>query len=184
MALWTAGACSDERPRLAGRYRPPPRATGSARPIIIRRRCAASGCDCLGLVRGLWREFYGAEPEPLPAYSPQLGRKPGQGNAAQAAARHLLPLALGEERPGDMLLFRWKAHLPAKHCAILSGPAQIIHAHDGAAVTEVAYTPWWRRHLSHVFSFPGGRATDGDRSFCRSPANALGVGRWAARSGP
>ena len=33
-------------------------------------------------------------------------------------------------------------------------PATIIHAHDGAAVSEVAFTPWWRRHLSHVFSFP------------------------------
>ncbi|MFN3671541.1 MAG: NlpC/P60 family protein [Bosea sp. (in: a-proteobacteria)] len=112
------------------------------------------GCDCLGLVRGVWREFYGAEPEPLPAYSRSWAESLGRETLAQAAARHLLPLARGQERPGDVLLFRWKAHLPAKHCAILSGPAQIIHAHDGAAVTEVVYTPWWRRHLSHVFSFP------------------------------
>jgi len=31
----------------------------------------------------------------------------------------------------------------------------MIHAHDGAAVTEVALTPWWRRHLAHAFRFPG-----------------------------
>jgi hypothetical protein len=31
----------------------------------------------------------------------------------------------------------------------------MIHAHDGAAVCEVAFTPWWRRHLAHAFRFPG-----------------------------
>ena len=24
------------------------------------------GCDCLGLVRGVWRDLYGAEPETVP----------------------------------------------------------------------------------------------------------------------
>ena len=28
------------------------------------------GCDCLGLVRGVWRETLGAEPEGVPAYTP------------------------------------------------------------------------------------------------------------------
>jgi NlpC/P60 family putative phage cell wall peptidase len=27
------------------------------------------GCDCLGLVRGVWRATYGADPEHPPAYS-------------------------------------------------------------------------------------------------------------------
>ncbi len=26
------------------------------------------GCDCLGLVRGVWRDLYGAEPEAPPPY--------------------------------------------------------------------------------------------------------------------
>ena len=72
-----------------------------------------------------------------------------------AAERHLQPLALTGAQRGDVLLFRWREHLPAKHCAILASPDRIIHAHDGAAVAEVAFTPWWRRHLSHAFSFPG-----------------------------
>ncbi|HWW12917.1 MAG TPA: peptidase P60, partial [Brevundimonas sp.] len=28
------------------------------------------GADCLGLVRGVWREVVGAEPEATPAYVP------------------------------------------------------------------------------------------------------------------
>lgn len=113
------------------------------------------GCDCLGLVRGVWRDLYGAEPETLPPYSPSWAESLGMETLATAALRHLVPVGRDLERPGDVLLFRWRAHLPAKHCAILSAPDRIIHAHDSAQVGEVAFSPWWRRHLSHRFSFPG-----------------------------
>lgn len=116
------------------------------------------GCDCLGLVRGLWRELHGPEPETPPPYSPNWAESLGQETLALAALRHLVSVGPAEARPGDVLLFRWRAHLPAKHCAVLSTPDRIIHAHDGAAVAEVAFCGWWRRHLSHAFSFPG--ATD------------------------
>ncbi|ODT09107.1 MAG: peptidase P60 [Kaistia sp. SCN 65-12] len=113
------------------------------------------GCDCLGLVRGVWRDLCGDEPETPPPYSPSWAESLRQETLALAAERHLQPHTLSDVRPGDVLLFRWREHLPAKHCAILAGPDRIIHAHDGAAVAEVAFTPWWRRHLSHAFSFPG-----------------------------
>ena len=28
------------------------------------------GCDCLGLLRGVWRAFFDGEPETMPAYTP------------------------------------------------------------------------------------------------------------------
>jgi hypothetical protein len=31
----------------------------------------------------------------------------------------------------------------------------MVHAHDGAAVAEVALAPRWRRRLAYVFRFPG-----------------------------
>ena len=114
-----------------------------------------AGCDCLGLIRGVWRDLYGEEPERLPAYSPAWAES-GRGEAlAEAAARHLLARDPAQAGAGDVLLFRWREHLPAKHCAILCDSASMIHAHDGAAVAEVALGGWWRRHISHVFSFPG-----------------------------
>lgn len=113
------------------------------------------GCDCLGLVRGVWRDLCGDEPEAPPPYSPSWAESLRQETLALAATRHLLPLETAEAQPGDVLLFRWREHLPAKHCAILTASDRLIHAHDGAAVAEVAFTPWWRRHLSHAFSFPG-----------------------------
>jgi len=112
------------------------------------------GCDCLGLVRGVWRELYGAEPEIPPPYSRCWAESLGAETLAAAAMRHLQLDPCGAARPGDVLLFRWRGHLPAKHCAILSAPDRILHAHDGVEVSEVAFSPWWRRHLSHAFSFP------------------------------
>lgn len=113
------------------------------------------GCDCLGLVRGVWRDLRGPEPEVPPPYTPDGSEGLGSEMLAEAALRHLSPVAPGKQRPGDVLLFRWRSHLPARHCAILATVDRIIHAHDGAQVAEVAFTGWWRRHLSHVFSFPG-----------------------------
>jgi len=31
--------------------------------------CKGAGSDCLGLVRGVWRDVVGAEPVPIPAYT-------------------------------------------------------------------------------------------------------------------
>ena len=37
------------------------------------------GCDCLGLVRGVWREVMGEEPEAPPAYRPAGPRRAARG---------------------------------------------------------------------------------------------------------
>jgi NlpC/P60 family putative phage cell wall peptidase len=52
------------------------------------------------------------------------------------------------------VLFRWRANLPAKHAAIVTAPDLMVHAHDGAAVAEVAIAPWWRRRLAYAFRVP------------------------------
>jgi NlpC/P60 family putative phage cell wall peptidase len=112
------------------------------------------GCDCLGLVRGVWRALYGEEPERVPAYSRDWAEANACEMLAQAGARHLVPVAREWIAPGDVLLFRWRAGLVAKHAAILTGNDTMIHAHDGAAVAEVAFAPWWRRRLAYAFRFP------------------------------
>lgn len=112
------------------------------------------GADCLGLVRGVWRALYDGEPEVAGAYSADWAEIDGRERLAEAARRHLVAIAPEEMRSGDVLLFRWRAHLPAKHAAILSGPTTMIHAHDGAMVCEVHFSPWWQRRLAYAFRFP------------------------------
>lgn len=113
------------------------------------------GCDCLGLVRGVWRAVIGSEPETPPPYAPDWAEASGGEPLAEAALRHLIPVTLDEFGPGDVLLFRWRAGLTAKHAAIATAPDAMIHAHDGAAVAEVAISHWWRRRLAYAFRFPG-----------------------------
>jgi NlpC/P60 family putative phage cell wall peptidase len=111
------------------------------------------GCDCLGFLRGVWREVKGAEPELPPAYSADWAEASRAETLADAARRHLTEIPCDAIEPGDILLFRWRAHLPAKHCAILVSDERMIHAHDGAAVAEVYFASWWRRRLAYAFRF-------------------------------
>jgi NlpC/P60 family putative phage cell wall peptidase len=112
------------------------------------------GCDCLGLLRGVWRTVMGTEPELPPPYAPDWAEANRAEVLRDAARRHLLEIEPDAYQPGDVLLFRWREHLAAKHCAIVTAPDLMVHAHDGAAVAEVAITHWWRRHLAYAFRLP------------------------------
>jgi NlpC/P60 family putative phage cell wall peptidase len=113
------------------------------------------GCDCLGLVRGVWREVMGEEPEEAPPYAPDWAESGGIETLAAAARRHLIEIDPRGFEPGDVVLFRWRADYPAKHAGIVTAARQMIHAQDGARVAEVHLNSWWLRHLAFAFRFPG-----------------------------
>jgi NlpC/P60 family putative phage cell wall peptidase len=117
------------------------------------------GCDCLGLIRGLWRELVGEEPEAMPAYTRDWGDVTGSEPLLAAARRNLTPIDPSVALPGDILVFRMQAGV-AKHAGIVTEelhhePARFIHAVEDLGVTEVALTRWWRRRVVAAFSFPG-----------------------------
>lgn len=112
------------------------------------------GCDCLGLLRGVWRETIGAEPERPGPYSSHWAEFAEGDPFLAAAARHLVARQAGEILPGSVLFFRWQARAVVKHCGIATGEATFIHAHEGAAVAEVPLIPAWRRRLAGIFDFP------------------------------
>lgn len=114
-----------------------------------------AGCDCLGLVRGVWRRFYGAEPESAPAYTPDWAERHGAETLFEAARRYLTPADPAQAEPGDVLLFRMDAGSPMKHAALLDEEARLIHAYWGRAVVRSRFAPWWRARLAAAFSFPG-----------------------------
>ena len=129
-------------------------------PYCHRASLEGGGCDCLGLVRGLWREFCGREPEGLPAYAPDWAEAGRVESLMEAGQRHLVSKPLAEVLPGDVVLFRWRPDLPAKHAGIVTelrdGRAvRFVHAYDGSAVVESPLGPWWTRRLAAAFEFPG-----------------------------
>lgn len=119
--------------------------------------CRGAGCDCLGLIRGLWREVRGAEPERPPAYSMDWSEPARQELLWQAAARHLVARPLTAEARGDVILFRMRAGSVAKHLGIVSATgasASFIHAYYGHGVVEGALSAPWRRRIVARFAFP------------------------------
>jgi NlpC/P60 family putative phage cell wall peptidase len=113
------------------------------------------GTDCLGLVRGIWRELYGADPEPIPGYQPDWAETARDDSLLHAARRRMVELDAAQMRPGDVLLFRFRPRFIAKHAAVVASNRTMIHALEGATVSEVPLQGWWRRRIAGVFSFPG-----------------------------
>ena len=113
-----------------------------------------AGCDCLGLIRGIWREIYGEEPIDVPAYTPDWAEALEEETLLQASKTCLKPIAKNAAKPGDVLLFRMAPRVPCKHIAILSAPDRIIHAYWGRAVVESYLVPYWTRRHAFSFSFP------------------------------
>ncbi|NQY98044.1 MAG: C40 family peptidase [Henriciella sp.] len=112
------------------------------------------GTDCLGLIRGIWRDVYGEEPESVPAYTPDWAEALKQDTLLDAARRHLKEIPISAAQPGDVFLFRMGLGHPAKHCAVVSGADRIIHAYWGKAVCETRLVPWWQRRIAAAFAFP------------------------------
>jgi NlpC/P60 family putative phage cell wall peptidase len=115
------------------------------------------GCDCLGLLRGVWRGVVGREPELPPAYSWDWAEASRAESLRDAARRHLIEIAPGEFAAGDVLLFRMSRAAPAKHCAIATSLTHMIHAWTGHAVAEAPIDRFWRRRLAYAFRFPAQR---------------------------
>ena len=116
------------------------------------------GADCLGLVRGVWREVRGREPEGVPPYAPDWAEVGVEETLLEAARRWMDEVPPAAMRPGDVLLFRMSAGCAVKHCAVLSalGPPEprMIHAYWGRSVVESWMGSWWRTRLAAVFRFP------------------------------
>ena len=115
------------------------------------------GCDCLGLIRGVWREIYGPEPEAMQPYTRDWGDATGEETLLAVARRHL---EMGDGysddlMAGDVVVFRMRQGAIAKHVAIASTSTEMIHAQEHIGVVEVPVGSWWRRRIAGKFQFPG-----------------------------
>ena len=130
-------------------------------PYVHQASLKGVGCDCLGLLRGVWRELRGAEPEATPPYSPDWAEADGEETLYRALSRHLREVPSSELGPGDVALFRMARQGPAKHCGVIAALKQrsgsalenltLIHARQNHRVSEEPFTDFWQRRLAHVF---------------------------------
>jgi NlpC/P60 family putative phage cell wall peptidase len=112
-----------------------------------------AGCDCVGLLRGVWRELYGREPPALPPYRADWRDLSHAGELQALAAACLLP-AKGPLAAGQIVLFRLGRLPLPKHCGIVVCEARFIHAQERLGVVEASLADNWRRRIAARFDFP------------------------------
>jgi len=118
------------------------------------------GCDCLGLVRGVWREVVGPEPFPMPPYSRDWGETAPREVLAEGARAMMIEIEPADVPPGTLVLFRMMPRAIAKHVGILTGPGSrigadsFIHSYERLGVIEEPLTNTWQRRIAFAFLFP------------------------------
>lgn len=119
--------------------------------------CRGAGCDCLGLVRGIWRDCFGPEPEAVPPYSMDWSEASGQEALWHAADRLLEAKPISHVAPGDVILFRMRQGSVAKHLGVQAQIGTVptfIHAYTGHSVVESPLSQPWARRIVARFRFP------------------------------
>ena len=110
------------------------------------------GCDCLGLLRGVWREVIGDEPVIVPPYSADW-RDKNHAGALEMAAQTYLKRSADKPQVGDVILFKMIRNLPPKHCAIMVERDVFVHAQEHIGVVEAGLSKAWARRISGIYSF-------------------------------
>lgn len=121
-------------------------------PYRHRASTLGAGCDCLGLLRGVWRGLYGDEPVAVPPY--QADWRGGNDGALLQAAQRFLIAETGAVEGGQVVLFRLGGLEEARHCGIMVSPERFIHAQEHLGVVEANLTSGWARRVSARFRFP------------------------------
>ena len=144
---------------LAGMYRQQALAIAYSwigTPYVHQGRCKHAGCDCIGLIIGIWLELYGQLPKGIviPPYTPAWAEETGKSLMVSVAAQCMEAIPLDSILPGDVLMFSMVRNGPTKHAGILSGEEKLIHAYQGHAVAETAMNLPRYARLNYAFRFP------------------------------
>ena len=126
-------------------------------PYVHQASSQGAGTDCLGLLRGIWRAVYGAEPCAIPPYSMDWSEAGAREDLMQAADTWLIRKDISDAAMGDVLLFRMRAGAVAKHLGIagdVGAAPSFIHAYSGHGVLESPLSEPWARKIAARYQFP------------------------------
>lgn len=131
-------------------------------PYKHQARLKGAGCDCIGLVIGVWIELYGKVPDgfKIPPYTASWAEETKRELMVEIGINYLIPIPLTEMLPGDVVMYRMLREGVTKHAGILSEmgddgwPNKIIHAYAPHAVMESPAINSRNASLTHAFRFP------------------------------
>ena len=123
--------------------------TWAGTPFRHQGRCKGVGVDCLGLVVGVARAL-GLSAADGAGYP----RQPDGAALLAGLEEAYVPLGLGRQRPGDILVFRIRS--TPQHLALLTEPGGMIHVHAAVGrVVETGLDATWAARLVAAYRYPG-----------------------------
>lgn len=126
-------------------------------PYVHQAAKRGAGCDCLGLLRGVWAEFTGVPVMTIPAYTPDWSEPQGDEVLWRGVAQYLSPKDADDAKCGDVILFRMRRGAVAKHVGLQAEIGRFptfIHSYQGHGVRESALSAPWQRRIVARFAFP------------------------------
>ena len=126
-------------------------------PFHHRASLKGVGCDCIGLVLGVWREIGGPGDVELPIYAPN-GPGIGAGERLKdGVGAYLRPLGGIQPQEGDVIALRMADGGPAQHLGIVTDAGeegQFVHAYSRRGVVETRLSAHWRSRIVTAFRMP------------------------------
>jgi len=126
-------------------------------PYVHQAARRGAGCDCLGLLRGVWAEVTGTPLIAVPAYTSDWSEPQSDERLWRGVAARLTAKAPADEAVGDVVLFRMRHGAVAKHVGLQSDvgkDARFIHSYQGVGVVENAFSAPWKRRVVARFATP------------------------------
>ena len=125
-------------------------------PYLHQAAVKGVGCDCAGLIRGIWRTVYGSEIAGIPAYTPDWAEPQNDEYLLKTVARLFHRVDDGPLKHGQLLVFRMRRGLIAKHLGLVAtdgASPSFIHAYSGHGVVESPLSTPWQRRIAARFVF-------------------------------
>lgn len=127
-------------------------------PFVHQQAAKGAGCDCGGLLRGVYAESFDVPLPPLPlAYKPDWFKN--------ASAPSILcdwlderaeQISKSDAQAGDVLVFKFSHYLPA-HSGILIEPERFVHCmtQRRVMVARWSLSNYWGMNVAFVYRFKG-----------------------------
>lgn len=112
------------------------------------------GCDCVGMVRGVYYELTGKPVSVTIDYTRTSHLFRPEERLKNELKKYCAEIPVGEAQPGDILLFAF-LNRPAHHVGILAENTFIHAWEDVGKVRETPYDMVWKRLTKAAFRFPG-----------------------------
>jgi len=123
-------------------------------PFAHQASCLGQGCDCLGLVRGVWRMLHGDETFEVPLYAPRWRVWKNDARLQDGLAAQLEVVACDQVYIGAVLGFAIGQSETVNHLGIASKDTRMIHCNSRSGVIETNINEHWLRLLKAQYLFP------------------------------